>query len=748
MLKKAAKTLFCGVLIASLLLGTSCATSQSTAIPESGGASSPSPADGKGGWVQHVFTPQNLPGDNINDILLWPDGTWVLTVQSRGPDVPSALCSTDNGQAWASIPNQCLQDFAGTLGAEQQLYATPLPDKSWYALTAAEPDYDALYDDVGNVLPADASARGAPVCLYRIQKDQPPVEIRLPVLDELTSSGATVQVYSMQQTTSGFAVIKAGSVQNPGTFLYITACAEGQISVLEVDAMQYMWAGEYLQNDTLYLLEKTGLLHSFSLADAAETSVWPVPGPADDVYSEFAFGISDDSEFCIVNRDGITCTPKGGQGPSVAITGSQYTFYSVEFSPLKLLPCNEGLLLLSYAGGSSKLHYYAYDENYTPDTQDVLTIWAMQDSYTLRAAVGAYSEAHPGTYVKVELGRTGQDASLTNEDIIRGLNAQLLGNSCPDVLILDDLPASGYAKNGILLDLTGLLDIENCYNTIMQAYCYNGKTYAYPGHFTMPICYVPAEYTPPASLADIAALCEEPHNFVFDNYTNMFALFYAGYSSRIFPQGAGVDEAALREFIYETGRIAAALSLTPHGETYYGGYGSMGYITPQSLGAMTENAARCAADTTLDVLDTAVAFSMAGPKKIYPLPGESYVPGFAGAIPMGAQNMKAAKQFLQLVLTDPTIQGDKLHEGLSVIKGSQQQTYDAYMSRLDDPAAPAPKLDWNRMIEGLRVPSITEAALRDIVFYHTALYYEGDATLSAAVEAVLQNTRLYFDERS
>ena len=153
----------------------------------------------------------------------------------------------------------------------------------------------------------------------------------------------------------------------------------------------------------------------------------------------------------------------------------------------------------------------------------------------------------------------------------------------------------------------------------------------------------------------------------------------------------------------------------------------------------------------MDPPDATFVFEYGGPQAISPLPDNGYLPRWVAGIPANAPHKEAALSFIQLMLEDEGIQTSNLRQGFSVHKGA----YQPYYARIQEMGAAgfealahAADYDWEPLIAQLEQPAVTETVLRQKLLDQAEKLYRGDIGLDTAVQGVLQNTRLYFDERS
>jgi hypothetical protein len=380
-----------------------------------------------------------------------------------------------------------------------------------------------------------------------------------------------------------------------------------------------------------------------------------------------------------------------------------------------------------------------FDETATVSAEDSLSIWALQESHVLRAAISEYSKAYPDVYVTVEYGRTGDATGATDADIIRTLNTRLLAGEAPDVLILDGLPASAYIQRDMLTDLTGLVDTSGLYENITQTYTQDGKVYGYPALFQMPLFMANADDERAGgieTLSDLATIAGESGALHYGSYIEMFESLYAAYSREIFPNEAAVDETALRDFLANSKTISDTLGLTSENTYIHGGVSNSGIMPRQGLGSFIETSSRYAADILREPIHIETMYSMSGEKVFTPLPGGAYIPVCGAAIPAGVADTDKSITFIDLMLQSEVVQDLHMEQGFSVKIGQHLAYFEGIA------------FDWDSLIAGFTGPSISERTLYLELYEQAERLYRGEISVDEAVSTVVQNTRLYFEERA
>lgn len=147
-------------------------------------------------------------------------------------------------------------------------------------------------------------------------------------------------------------------------------------------------------------------------------------------------------------------------------------------------------LFAEEAGKGLLLFHYVYDPDMAAVPPSGLTVYSLKDHSTVRQAASQFQSEHPD--VRVEVRTAVEDGGSVTEEMIQGLNTELLSGKGADILILDGLPADSYIEKGILMDLSGLVEeLESSgemYNNLLDGLKEeDGKIYQVPARFSFPL---------------------------------------------------------------------------------------------------------------------------------------------------------------------------------------------------------------------------------------------------------------------
>lgn len=178
------------------------------------------------------------------------------------------------------------------------------------------------------------------------------------------------------------------------------------------------------------------------------------------------------------------------------VDGNMSSLISPNSSIDFIIPKADGQILLKfndYTGDSNEVSLlnYAYDKDAAKRPDKQLTIYTLNDDYTIRTLAATYQKSHPDVYVNVVSGVSGDDA-VTSSDAIRTLNTEVMAGEGPDVLFMDNLPVNSYLEKGLLADVSDvvnpMISDGKLFTKVAETYkSTDGKIYAAPLTFSMPI---------------------------------------------------------------------------------------------------------------------------------------------------------------------------------------------------------------------------------------------------------------------
>lgn len=159
---------------------------------------------------------------------------------------------------------------------------------------------------------------------------------------------------------------------------------------------------------------------------------------------------------------------------------------------------------------SGKLIRFTYDPNMPKEPSESLSVYSLEDSYSIRTAVSLYQVNHPEVYVDYEIGMAEGDA-VTREDALKKLNTQIMSGEGPDLLMMDGLPMDSYMEKGLLRDLTdlvkGISQEEDLLENLYQSMARDGKIYVVPTEVALPCVLGRESYV--SGMKDLTSAADE-----------------------------------------------------------------------------------------------------------------------------------------------------------------------------------------------------------------------------------------------
>ncbi|MDD5935151.1 MAG: ABC transporter substrate-binding protein [Clostridiales bacterium] len=304
------------------------------------------------------------------------------------------------------------------------------------------------------------------------------------------------------------------------------------------------------------------------------------------------FQVSDNGNVYLLDHQGIKEFKKGGTMWEIIMDAKKCCISEPSYIA-------ERFLLVSDMKNSYYIHFrseieekgdlyasYTYEEDATlaseicvnsstsviNNQKKILKIYSMWDNTTLRQAISDYRREHPE--VEIDYTVAVQDASaVTQADIVRTVNTDILAGNGADIFLMDDLPLASYIKKGVLMDMSDILSQiaskDGLLPNIEESYRYDGKVYCMPMRIYVPIFAMNSDITEQLkTVEDIANYCKktdvklmEPHTY--EELTNMFLYTYY---NELFTEDGSLDQEKLSSFIDNLSIIAKQTDAKAQGE--------------------------------------------------------------------------------------------------------------------------------------------------------------------------------------
>lgn len=201
-----------------------------------------------------------------------------------------------------------------------------------------------------------------------------------------------------------------------------------------------------------------------------------------------------DGNYYQVNTEGITRLARGGSLAEGVVEDTSFAYAQPSLYPYKLLAAEDGSFYLcaietsNSAGVTVPLYRYVFDSSLPAQQADVLTVWSLQRSETVAAAVAAFAGQEPEISVQYVVASEAQP-DLSVEDILSTLVTELLAGSGPDVILCDGFDWQPYARQGVFADLSQAVDRAALKENLIGSYFTQEGAFVVPARWTLPVIF-------------------------------------------------------------------------------------------------------------------------------------------------------------------------------------------------------------------------------------------------------------------
>ncbi|MEE0692135.1 MAG: hypothetical protein U0M33_04425 [Lachnospiraceae bacterium] len=214
-------------------------------------------------------------------------------------------------------------------------------------------------------------------------------------------------------------------------------------------------------------------------------------------------------------------------------------------------------------GGATSLLRFAYSDDTQSVPPDTLTVYSLEENDLIRHAASQYQIEHPEIYVEYQVGLSGGDA-VTSADAVRTLNTQILAGEGPDILVLDGMPVDDYADQGVLADISTILNEVKETDGLLENIAYAKKqengVYAAPVQFAMVAAAGEAETVSQlgsalgersgsGSIEKLRELSQEAGLLSWSTVSYLAKNLYPLYSVRWVQEDGTLDEEVIRQYV-------------------------------------------------------------------------------------------------------------------------------------------------------------------------------------------------------
>lgn len=660
------------LLAASLLAG--CAPAASSALPEQ-----------VGGWVETDITPEGLSPDAY-DREIFTHGDTIRLVETT-KDAVVLYTSTDRGDSWQRTVPEWAQLPEGA-------------EEAHFALSAE----GAVCLEAAVGIPQEGSDHLLLEDRLYVWQDgwqQIPLQEMLPI--EMPD-GMPEQIFDIQFDGEDLIVCRGmmaesfGLLRADGSTLSYAADAAAHMFTSPLTARDgYVWGVN--EDDQIFTVDITG---DVCYTQPAEGQILM------DVRDGNLYGLRGNSVYVRTENGTVWEQILDAENAPRMQVASAVTAVRALASDCLVVDAWVSLSVRHGAGTRSQLLRYDYDPALVRPETRTLTVYSLEENPTVRQTVSQCMLEHPELEVEYEVG---MQEGLEKEDAIKQLNTRLLAGEAPDVLILDGLPVDSMVEQGLLADLSSLVDTDGLYPAA-RAGERDGKLWYVAGRMKLPLL-LGAGYEPPESLDQLAQAVESgPQLHTQSTLSDravlgqppeeIAAVLLPGMRDTLLHSGQ-IDRAALEEFYTLVGRLCSAAGPDIYrelwrSETMEEKLGSEGISVEMSGMVLFPENAAAELETFDNLADVCNAFYNKDSSGVIDLgqycvrsvPGAQgvYVPSVMAGIPATQDETADAAIFLQTLLSH-SVQQYELDDGLPVRPESLQSQWELqpireYLPHADD----------------------------------------------------------------
>ena len=431
-------------------------------------------------------------------------------------------------------------------------------------------------------------------------------------------------------------------------------------------------------------------------------------------------------------------------------------------------------------GGGMQLLRFAFDESLPAQPDTTLEVFSLNDSSTVRLAIGAFQRKNPNVRVNLEVGLEDSEAA-TAGDVVRALHTRLLAGKGPDILILDGLPIQSYIREDVLEDITELAGelgaSEGLMRNLTNAYAKDGKVYGLPALFGLPAMVgtkdTLAQFTSLEALVDavkyslshsrpygaeITPILRAPDS-LYDENTGMLMDYYEACAGSFTNADGGLDEAALAAYLTDALALSDALKAVTPQATDERRMGFFMAVTngrqsvsmdPRAIMDVAQgNALSCVQQIT-GMGPLMMVFSQLGgdgDMALQSLFGQNqFYPRCGAGIVSASKQRDLAEEFIAMLLS-AEVQDSNLFDGLPVNGASLQKIFDDLKDGMAEMGGTEiGDMGFIALCKGLTAPLFTDETVKAAVSARMKSLLDGSMTPEEAAAKIVADTKLYLAE--
>ncbi len=508
-------------------------------------------------------------------------------------------------------------------------------------------------------------------------------------------------------------------------------------------------------------------------------------------YYDLYFFMGEENILYLAGEKGLHRHVIGGNAIEQVVDGKLSVFNNPSYTLRGMLALDNSEFIALFSGGIVVKYTYNPDIPTVPGV--TLKVYSLKENYTVRQAVTMYQMACPDVYVEYETGLE-EGNSVTREDALKSLNAKMMAEDGPDVLILDNMPIDSYAEKGLLRDLSPVIDSldgeDALFENVVDAFRTDGKIYMMPCEIELPVVFGSENYASQAvDLAGFADAIEELREAEPDE--NLIGTCSASETMRLLSmiavpywktENGEIDREALEDYLIQVKRIydaqmdaseetmkeyenlreemlAYGIDLENDSEMARENMNYMDYlmglrrILCSLMSGEYEYAALCSMQRMTEFADN--EFALMG--------GNIFYPRTLIGISATSENAELAEDFMRLMLGEEN--QSSLFNGYAVNREAFQnirkeeigedEEYSNIAMMDEDGRVYALSICWpgekqietlQSFMETVKVPYIEDFVLEEAVYEGGAAYLQGTQSLEETLDAIEKKASLYMAE--
>ena len=494
------------------------------------------------------------------------------------------------------------------------------------------------------------------------------------------------------------------------------------------------------------------------------------------------FPARDSNAFYILESSGLYRYYFGASQMEWVINGALNHMSNLAYGFSTLVELENHRFLISYIGiDGNRLMDYTFSMTAEAVPSDELIVYSLFENGAVRQAISLFQSQNLHLLVQLEVGIEADDEVTTVSDAISALNTRIMAGSGPDVLILNGLPHEAYIANGILLELSEILqELKGEYDffdNILTSLENNGEIHMVPTAFMALLTAGPEEVLGDMmELADLADLVGRLRQEDADVETilglhdedQILRLLIHHVYPRLLAADGTVNEEELREFLANVQGI--------HEANLRGGEIDIPELPYGSRFMMMATAEPSISMGVMDILDSKQQLSMGATDNVFgmnmlfsilPEVGWQYrmrnvfIPLDVVGINAMGNHLTDSKAFLAHLLSSE-VQGSSHFGGIPVNRDGFLPRYeeagvelgsfgvmreDGTSMIIDISGASVEQLDrFVAEIDQLDTPSMVNRIIMDAILSEAVPFLDGQQSLEEAVERILASVNLFLAE--